>query len=507
MAEDARAQRSADGAAAVAAPLGDTATQVGEGCSAEQHRLHERWACGFHIAPARGWLNDPNGLCQFRGEYHVFHQYSPAWPEPGAPRGWGHAVSRDLVRWEHRGMAIAPDTPEEASGAYSGSAAVVPGAARDGGDLLRLYYTGNVKEPGDYDYIHAGRQANELLIETEDGTHLSPKRVLLRNADYPPTCTCHVRDPKVWRQDGAWWMVLGARDVFDRGQVLLYRSDDGVAWHFYSIVRPRGAFGFMWECPDRIELSGREYLSICPQGMADRPWAEGQRDQAVYIPLKEGRRLIDGEPVNEEAFRLWDHGFDFYAPQTFTDDSGRVIMIGWMGKPEVGYESAPEGLPWCHCLTVPRVLTREPGGGIAQAPAPELEALRREAHALASDVTCRCAGRRADIAVEGIVGAFSLLLDGALEIRYEMGMLTCAFIDCERVGAGRTRRRCAVDAVSDLRVLVDGSAVEVFAADGRIAFATRWFPRAERLTVRFAGTCATAQVWEMASGMGAGFDR
>ena len=195
------------------------------------------WRCGFHLMPPVGWLNDPNGFCQFRGVYHVFHQYSPAWPEPGAPRGWGHATSRDLVHWEHHGMVIAPDTDDETHGSYSGCAVVLRGAAADGGDALRLYYTGNVKEPGDYDYIRSGRRATQLMIETDDGFALGPKRVLMRNGDYPITCSCHVRDPKVWREGGAWWMILGARDLFDRGFVLVYRSDDGVAWTEETLLK------------------------------------------------------------------------------------------------------------------------------------------------------------------------------------------------------------------------------------------------------------------------------
>ena len=86
---------------------------------------HSAWRMGFHLMPPTGWLNDPNGLCQFDGTYHVFHQYSPTWPEPHAPRGWGHATSRDLVHWEHHGMVICPDTPDEASGSYSGCAVEV----------------------------------------------------------------------------------------------------------------------------------------------------------------------------------------------------------------------------------------------------------------------------------------------------------------------------------------------------------------------------------------------
>ena len=121
---------------------------------------HDPWRMGFHLMPPAGWLNDPNGLCQLGDTYHVFHQYSPDWPRQGAPRGWGHFWSHDLVHWQggSRGFAIAPDTADEASGAYSGCAAPFEGGAR-------LYYTGNVKEPGDFDYVRAGRRSAQILIE------------------------------------------------------------------------------------------------------------------------------------------------------------------------------------------------------------------------------------------------------------------------------------------------------------------------------------------------------
>lgn len=466
----------------------------------------DRWRMGFHIMPPTGWLNDPNGLCHFRGVYHVFFQYSPTWPEPHAPRGWGHATSCDLVTWEQHGMAIAPELPEEASGAYSGSAAIVPGAASDGGDLMRLYYTGNVKLSGNYDYIHAGREANEIRVESEDGFTLSPKQVFMRNADYPSVCSCHVRDPKVWRQDGVWWMLLGARDLFDKGMALIYRSDDGLAWTLHRIVRPTEAFGFMWECPDRVALDGAEYLSICPQGMADHAWSGGLRDVAGYIPLAAGERLIDAETVDPDLFERWDSGFDFYAPQTFVDGEGRTILIGWMGMPEAPYTSAPAGMTWCHCLTVPRVLSRRADGGIAQVPVPELAELRGEPVELAANPRAALGEHRADVVVEGVEGPFTLTLDGVLEVSWSGGELVLRFLDAvpgaqQGLGAGRTERRVPLERLDTLRVLVDSSAVEVFANDGARALATRWFPVAENLTVSCAGTCAHAVVYPMGDGM------
>lgn len=512
---------------------------------------------GFHFMPPTGWLNDPNGLCAFRGTIHVFHQYSPDWPASAAPRGWGHFYSDDLVHWKHQGMVIAPDTPDDASGAYSGSALVVPGAAADGGDALYLYYTGNVKEPGAYDYVHEGRQANQIIVTSDDGFSFSPKRVLLRNADYPAWCTRHVRDPKVWEQDGALWMVLGARTQDDEGVVLLYSSTDGVAWTYRGVLRPSAPFGFMWECPDRIALDGHEYLAVSPQGMQTYPWSHGLRDQAGYFALG-ARRVIDAagamgaagasctagatgaagvmDPVNpddvasssgapgaehaegaahmveggelvvdEGTFRLWDEGFDFYAPQTFVDGAGRTLLIAWMGMPEAPYLSMPGGMSWEHCLTVPRVLARRADGSIAQLPAPELDELHGEQVALELPGSLTLSEHRADVRIEGIEGRFDLAFDGALQLSFCTGELRLAFVGeaagRDGVGAGRTVRSVPLERLEDVRVLIDDTAVEVFVNGGAHTFATRWFPVDSELTIAATGRCARAAVWPMGDGM------
>ena len=457
---------------------------------------HDPWRNGFHLMPPTGWLNDPNGLCQLGGTYHVFHQYSPDWPAPSAPRGWGHFASEDLVHWRAvgDGFAIAPDTPDEASGAYSGCAVPVEGG-------VRLYYTGNVEEAGDFDYVRDGRRSVQILIESPDGSQMGEKNVLLRNADYPAFCTRHVRDPKVWRGNGAWWMILGARDLDDRGLVLKLCSDDGVAWENAGAARTAEPFGFMWECPDRVALGGSEWLSICPQGMQGRAWANGIRDQAGYLPLPAGETLgrAGDLALDASAFRLWDRGFDLYAPQTFVDESGRTLLVGWMGMPEAPWESAPDRMTWCHCLTVPREVTAGAGGALLQRPARELEALRGTRHELAAGGSLELGEHRADVLLDSVEGPIELSLDGALSICWDGAELALRFVD-DAVGCGRTARTAPCADLRDLRVLVDSSAVEVFVNDGELAFATRWFPRSRSLTIDEKGQSLFI-IWEMGDGM------
>ena len=189
----------------------DLAKLVANMDAAAAERGHGPYAQHFHIMPPAGWLNDPNGLCQADGVFHAYFQYAP-FDVNGGVKMWGHATSRDLMNWEYVGAPLLPDEPFDCHGVYSGSALVVDGR-------IRVLYTGNVKLPdadGVFDYVNTGRRADTVYVESADGQTFSQKRVVLASEDYPEDLTCHVRDPKVWRDEaGRYHMVLGARRRVD----------------------------------------------------------------------------------------------------------------------------------------------------------------------------------------------------------------------------------------------------------------------------------------------------
>jgi beta-fructofuranosidase len=113
-----------------------------------------KWRQRFHIEPPDGWLNDPNGLSFYKGEYHVYFQYSPIAADGHTPRGWGHYHGADLMHMAYDKAVMMPDIPEDSHGVYSGSA-----IENDG--VLHIFYTGNVKMEGDYDYVTAGRRERD----------------------------------------------------------------------------------------------------------------------------------------------------------------------------------------------------------------------------------------------------------------------------------------------------------------------------------------------------------
>ena len=469
------------------------------------HSDLSRYRLGLHVAPKEGWLNDPNGLCQFRGAYHAYFQYNPEWPERDT-KHWRHFVSTDLFHWHDEGTALVTDIPEDRSGVYSGSAYVAPGMAPDGGDLMCLYYTGNVTYPGGeeagYDYVHAGREANEILVTTDDGINYSMKHVLLRNSDYPDVCTQHVRDPKAWEQNGKLYMLLGARDLDDEGFCLLYESADGVEWSIKSQIYSEEKFGFMWECPNIVQIDGHDFLAVCPQGLEHEELRFQNMWQAGYFPLPGS--IMDTVLVDQDTFAEWDHGYDFYAPQVFVDDAGRSILIGWMGAFDSTWTAAPNGLDWCHCLTVPRELSVADDGRLLQWPVAELKALRGEKHELLAGEACELGAYLADVELSGITGAGALTLDDVLEISFADGRLTVRFANDE-VAAGRPQRQVPIDTLSDLRVVVDTSAVEIYANGGAEVFSTRWFPTGEKLTVCSTFEAAQAQAWPLENAMANAF--
>ncbi len=425
-----------------------------------------KWRQSLHLEPPRGWLNDPNGLCYFGGFYHVYFQYAPDHADGSGKKCWGHYRSRDFLNWEFTGTVLFPDIPEDKDGVYSGCAVVCE-------DTLHIFYTGNVKHPGDYDYITSGREANVIHVSTADGIHMSGKSIVLRNEDYPLFCSCHVRDPKVWEADGKWNMVLGARTKDDKGRVLFYESHNLEHWSYVGsdAVDP---FGYMWECPDCFSVDGHRYLSLSPQGMTHTE----TEHQNVY---SSGYFQYD-EKLN--AFSEWDKGFDFYAPQTFEAPDGRRILIGWMGIGDIPYVNPTAALGYQHCLTLPREITRDADGALRQNPIRELCALRDEA--IKPDGDNPLSVSLPFELVSPADHAFRICIDDAAELRWDGEIFTLQFFE-DNVGGGRTVRRAKLDRCADIRIIADRSALEIYLNGGRTVFSTRIYPKQKKVKITARG--------------------
>ncbi len=427
------------------------------------------WRLGLHLMPPVGWLNDPNGLCFFRGEYHVFYQYSPFNAEGGI-KFWGHYKSKDLLSWEQCPVMLYSDQAYDVHGAYSGSALC-------GEDGLYLYYTGNIKHGGEYDYILDGRENNTILAYSPDGVRLGWKRLLLGYRDYPDSVSRHVRDPKVWEQDGKYYMVLGARTKDNTGEVLVYASEDKLHWAHINTIRTPEAFGYMWECPDLFEIGGQWFLSVSPQGVAEKGPGFENVYAAGYFPLFGDFR----GNCELGKFVPLDFGFDFYAPQTFFDGKRR-ILIGWMGMPDAAYSNPTAAYGWQHCLTVPREITNRQGH-LVMNPVQEIDSLREDSQEYL--YSGECAINLPPLSDIWITCETELSLDlSGVSLKTEAGMLVLTVRDG---GFGRETRTASADRLKELRILADTSALEIYVNGGEQVLSVRWYPENGQKTLTLSG--------------------
>lgn len=428
----------------------------------------------LHLMAPVGWLNDPNGLCQFRGIYHVFYQYSPLDPN-GSMKAWGHYTSKDLLEWKQMEISLYPDMAFDKDGVYSGSAYVKQ-------DEMYLFYTGNVKQEGTHDFCYSGREANTILVTSKDGEQFSEKELLMSNKDYPQDYSCHIRDPKVWKKGDIYYMIQGGRKkkckgTEDIGTALIFRSKDLRNWTFWKDITTEQRFGYMWECPDYFNLKGNGILSISPQGVP----AEKYRFQNVY---QSGYFVIEQDFVEQEdekkfvpdkdKFHEWDMGFDFYAPQTFQDEKGRRILIGWAGICDAEYDNEPTVKKgWQHALTIPRELSFSQGR-ILQNPVDEYKRLRSLPIQVETSVTAK--NPVLELEINDILAEFQIVVrtgTSAFTMSYKDNILN--FNITEDAGHGRNNRKMRLDKLEKLRMILDTSLVEFYVNDGEAVFTSRFY--------------------------------
>lgn len=307
---------------------------------------NERYRLGYHVMAKSGWINDPNGFCYFKGYYHIFYQHHPYSADWG-PMHWGHARSKDLVHWEDLPIALTPGSKEDKDGCFSGSAIV-----KD--DTLYLFYTGH-HYYGDNDPEHFWQ--NQNMAYSTDGVNFTKYEHNPVIASEPEDNTHHFRDPKVWEDNGKYYMILGSQEKDGLGRVILYQSSNLKEWDYIDAIAKSESLedeGFMWECPDLFSLNQKDVLLCSPQGIKETDKKYLNLFQTGYFL---GHLNDDKNLFTREQFKELDYGHDFYAAQTTLAPDGRRILIGWMAMWESPMPEKEDG--WAGALTIPRELTLE----------------------------------------------------------------------------------------------------------------------------------------------------
>lgn len=462
-------------------------------------KVNQEYRLGYHIMGEVGWINDPNGFCYYNGEYHLFYQYYP-YDSKWGPMHWGHVKSKDLVKWEHAPVALAPDMYYDVSGCFSGSA-----IEKDG--KLYLMYTGH--SDIDPDNPNNIRQIQNIAV-SEDGINFTKvkENPVISTKDLPAHALYQeFRDPKIFKHGEDFYVVIASCNEDRGGQILLYRSRELLNWSFVGVLaRSENKLGNMWECPDFFKLDNNDVLIISPVGL--------KRDGDRYCNTSSSIYCLGDFNFGSCKYEYYtvdeiDAGFDFYAPQTMIDDKGRRILIAWMQMWGRIMPTNEQQHKWAGAMTLPREL-KLISGKLYQYPVEEMKNYR------VNGISYKDVIVKESLALDGVEGQnieLELEIDFLTSNRFGLKVLkneeneTVMYYDkmegkfiFDRSKNGETLVgeeedtdikyvRKAAAALSNnrlkLRIFVDRSSVEVFIQEGEKVMTSTVYPKSTAKAIEF----------------------
>lgn len=457
----------------------------------------------YHFSPSTQWMNDPNGMVYLDGEYHLFYQHYPdsnIW----GPMHWGHAISEDLVHWQHLPIALYPDS---LGYIFSGSAVVdqqnTSGLGKDGQPPLIAIFTHH-----DMEGAEAGRndvQYQSIAYSNDKG------RTWTKYANNPVLPNTEkirdFRDPKVfWHEKTARWiMILAAND-----RIKLYTSPNLLDWTFASdFGMDMGSQARPWECPDLFSLTTQngveKWVMLVSTGNAliekGKEGPNGGSAIQYFIGDFDGQVFILDENLKEEVANgkaLWiDYGRDNYAGVTWANvprSDGRRLFMGWMSNWD--YAQIVPTTVWRNAMTLPRTLSlreTERGMRVFSNPIEELKKLRTNEliiNNLNDDLSTINPERlEVILEMERPEGVFAIELHNSKNELYRMGYdgeKNQFFSDRTKAGsngfstnfaeAPHPAPRLLTDETLKFHLFFDRSSVELFADDGSVVLTDIFFP-------------------------------
>ena len=308
----------------------------------------EPYRPAIHFTPKEHWMNDPNGLVYYGGNYHLFYQYYPGGTVWG-PMHWGHAVSKDLLHWEHLPIALYPDS---LGYIFSGSVVVDylnTAGLQEGKEktLIAIYTYHDPK----------GEKAGTSTFQTQGMAYSNDGGFTWKKYANNPVLNNpgkkDFRDPKVswYANEKKWIMTLAVGN-----HVEFYSSRNLKAWTYLSSFGEKeGAHGGVWECPDLIKMqnanTGKEQWVLVVSIGNGGP--NGGSATQYFTGTFNGKTFLNEE--KPEMVKWVDQGTDNYAGVTYFDAPGKhPIFIGWMSNWQYA-QQVPTDL-WRSAMTIPRIL-------------------------------------------------------------------------------------------------------------------------------------------------------
>ncbi|MFA9392743.1 MAG: glycoside hydrolase family 32 protein [Prolixibacteraceae bacterium] len=479
----------------------------------EQHRPQ------FHFTPEANWMNDPNGMVYFEGEYHLFYQYYPDSTVWG-PMHWGHAISTDLIHWEHLPIALFPDS---AGCIFSGSAVVdhnnTSGLGTDGLAPMIAIFTY-------HDFV--GEKAGTTTFQNQGIAYSTDKGRTWKKYGEPVLKNPGIkdfRDPKVmWHSDTEKWiMTLAVQDHIE-----FYSSPNLIDWKRESgFGKELGAHGGVWECPDLIQMNvegsdQKEWVllvSINPGG------PNGGSATQYFVGDFDGQKFT----TSQKAIKWIDYGADNYAGVTWSnvpEKDGRTLFMGWMSN--WWYAQVVPTEKWRSAMTFPRELVLSAGKIIKSVPVKELELLRNRNTSitnkhitdnfnLTQEVPFDLSLSELNMTLipEENTSSIKLILSNSLDEKIEIELnLRKNELSVDRTKSGKTdfserfyAKHVAPIVIEEkikLQVLLDVASIEIFYNDGEcvmtdIFFPTQPFNQIELVSTGAGLTIENASVYQLNS--------
>ncbi len=457
--------------------------------SQESNASGEQYRPLYHFTPPTHWMNDPNGLIYYEGEYHLFYQYYPE-DNVWGPMHWGHAVSEDLVHWKHLPIALYPD---EQGYIFSGSAVVdwqnTSGFGTKEQPALVAIFTYHEPKGAETDALDFQTQAIAYSLDKGRTWVKYEGNPVLKNPGIRD-----FRDPKViWDEDsGQWVMSLAVKD-----HINFYTSPNLLNWKLASeFGKNLGAHGGVWECPDLFPLVDsqgmKKWVLIVslnpggPQGGSASQYFVGDFNGKTFTP-------------DDTQIRWVDYGADNYAGVTFSDipeEDGRRIFIGWMSNWQ--YAQVVPTYTWRSAMTLPRSLElfKDQEGYLLQSkPVDELKALLGTPKSFSGEA--EISDEAYLLSVDSITQTIQIVLKNDLQ-EYVIFRIENDSLVLDRTSAGDHSFHKAfsavhkapilVDQLHSLNVFVDRSSIEIFVNDGEQVMTDLLFPTKSFSIIEVSGT-------------------
>ena len=486
----------------------------------------EKYRPQFHFSPEANWMNDPNGMFYYEGEYHLFYQYYPDSTVWG-PMHWGHAISPDMVHWEHLPVALFPD---EHGYIFSGSAVVdwknTSGLGKDGQPPLIAIFT--YHEP-------KGEKAGAVDFQTQGIAYSNDKGRTWTKYGEPVLKNPGIkdfRDPKVsWHEDSQKWiMTLAVQDHIE-----FYSSPNLIDWNRESgFGKELGGHGGVWECPDLFQLN--------VEGSTEKHWVllvsinpggpNGGSATQYFIGDFDGSKF-----TTKQTDTNWiDYGRDNYAGVTWSDvpeTDGRRLFIGWMSN--WNYANVVPTEKWRRAMTIPRKLTLHKTNNeflLGSAPVNELASLRGEKVDLQSQMisgktpvnTKNISVNRSEMVFKfqlrnnsqfGAPEEFGIEISNSKSEVFKIGYSPSQetfYTDRTKAGqslfsdkfASKSLAKYKADETIEIRLFIDEASVEIFVDNGKLVLTDIVFPTEEFNTLELFSTNGTikllgAELWSLNS--------